>query len=175
VQRREAVGPLGPAVRDQQRPSPGPGECGERQAAHRPGAYDERRAARDSAGDQRQRCADNALPGPVDPGLGVHPLSDPKGLLHQLVQKAPGGVGLGRHGIRIPELTQNLCLADHHRVQTGADPKGVAHSLAVVVDVQVRRESPDVEAGSPGEDRTDLRQPAVKRSHRGVDLDPVAR
>ena len=91
-------GPGRGAVGDQQVGDAGAVQRGERQRAHRAGADDQRRAGRRAGSPPEaevERRADHALPGPVDAGLGVHPLADPQRLLDQLVQQPAGGAVLG--------------------------------------------------------------------------------
>ncbi|GAB3797475.1 hypothetical protein GCM10027605_07510 [Micromonospora zhanjiangensis] len=118
--------------------------------------------------------ADHALAGPVDTGLGVRPLADPQRLLHQLVQQPAGGVHLGRRVVRVAELTEDLRLADHHRVESGGHPEGVLDGGAVVVHVEVVGQAGRLLPGVRGEHRADVAEPAVEAGDGGVDLDPVA-
>ena len=42
---------------------------------------------------------------------------------------------LGGDRVGLPELAEDLALADHHRVQPGRHPVGVVHRVAAVVRV----------------------------------------
>ena len=183
VQRGQPLRPLGAPVRHEQRASrargarrgsAGPGQGGQCQTAQRTGADDKGRTSGEPTGDQVQCGGDDAAPGPVDAGLGVHPLADPQRLLHQLVQVPAGGLVLGSQAVRVPQLAQDLGLADHHRVEPGGHPQRVGRRVDVEVDVQVRGQQADVQPGPLGEHRTDVGQATVEGGDGGVDLDPVA-
>jgi hypothetical protein len=59
--------------------------------------------------------------GGIDAGAGVHPLADAQRLLRQLVERAPDGAGQVRRGVGRAQLSEDLRLADHHRVQPRRD------------------------------------------------------
>ncbi len=156
-----------------QRPGTSAGKGRQRERAHRPGSDHERRPARDSVRSQGECGADDALTGLVDAGLRVHALANPQRLLHQLMQQAASGVPLARRLVRLAELTQDLGLANHHRVEASRNPERMPRRIGVEVHVQVAREHADVDPGPLGEHRADVGQAAVERGHRGVHLDAV--
>ena len=108
--------------------APAAGQRGRGERAHRAGADDEHGAAGQAAdpllgaveGDGDQRGA-----GPVDAGLGVHPLADPQRPLGDRVQRAADGALVARQRVGGPQLAEHLGLADDHRVQAGGDGEQV--------------------------------------------------
>ena len=120
--------------------------------------------------DRHQRGA-----GPVDPGLGVHPLADPQRPLGDRVQRPADGALLAGQRVGGPQLTEHLGLADDHRVQARRDGEQVRDGLVLVVDRHVRGELLDGRAGLAGQDPADVGDPAVELLDLGEDLDPVAR
>ena len=65
-------------------------------------------------------------------------LGDTKRLLEKLVEVTGGGAELGRGGIRLLYLAENLCLAQDHRVQPAGHPEQVAGTTRSVVVVKGR-------------------------------------
>ncbi len=122
----------------------------------------------------RDADPDQRAAGLVDRGLGAGPLADPQRVLDELVQDAAGGAGLLRQGQRGADLTDDLALADDHRVQPARDAEQVLDRAVLVVHVQVRGQLLQPEAGVPGEQLGDVRQAAVELLDDRVDLDPVA-
>jgi hypothetical protein len=104
----------------------------------------------------------------------VRPLADPQRLLHELVQQPAGGVRLARRVVRVPQLPEDLRLADHHRVEPGRHPEGVLHRGLVVVHVQVPGQLGGRDPGHLGEHVADVAETAVEAADRRVDLHPVA-
>jgi hypothetical protein len=86
---------------------------------------------------------------------------------------ADGALGLGG-GERLPDLAEDLGLADDHRVEPGRDREQVPDGALVVVVVQVPGDVLGVEVGELGEEAPDLDRPAVEPADRRVDLHPVA-
>ena len=149
-----------------------------RQRAHRAGADDEDAAALEAAdallgpveGDRHQRG-----PGPVDAGLGVHPLADAQRPLGDRVQRAADGALVAGQGVGGAQLAEHLGLADDHRVQARGDGEEVADGLVLVVDGDERGELLHGRARLAREDPADVGDAAVEPLDLGEDLDPVAR
>jgi hypothetical protein len=112
--------------------------------------------------------------GPVDAGLGVGALADPKGLLEERVQNRADRSLLLAEAQRVACLAEDLCLADRHRVEAGGDPEQVRDRAVVVVDVEVRDQRLDALAGGLEQTLGDVLHAAVEAVDRGVDLEPVA-
>ena len=72
----------------------------------------------------------------TDVRLGPHALGHRERRLEQAVEHRSGAAGLLRRAIGILELAQDLRLAEHHRVETGRDGKGVRDGGALVEPVQ---------------------------------------
>ena len=126
-------------------------------------------------GAQLDGQADQALPGPVDAGLGAGPLAGPQREPAELAQHpADGAVLLGELDRRA-HLAENLALADHDRVQPAGHGQQVGYRPLVIVHVQVRGEVAVGHAAVPGEQLADGGHARVEPVHVGVDLDPVAR
>ena len=77
-------------------------------------------------------------------------------------------------GQRLPDLAEDLALADDHRVQAAGHREQVLHGAVLVVHVQVRGQLAERDAGVPGQQLADGRHRAVELADLGVDLDPVA-
>src|SRR3984957_17899968 len=75
---------------------------------------------------------------------------------------------------RLPDLAEDLALADDHRVQPARDGEQVLHGAVFVEHVQVRREVGQRDARVPGEQFADRADAAVELVHLGVDFHPVA-
>ena len=169
---------------DGRRAHPGRGAGGER--AHRAGAHDQHAAAGQGAipggppvagqpgGREPDAHADQVRAGPVDPGLGVRPLPGAQGQRAEPGELAAQRLLRARHAERLPDLAQDLALADHHRVQAAGDVEQVLHGTVLVVHVQVRGEVGQRDTGMPGQQVADRADAAVELVHLGVDFHPVA-
>ncbi len=168
-------------VGDHQFGHTGAGQCRRGQRRHRARADDQRPLAaqplrhRTARGQLLQPERDQRLPGPVDARLAVGPLPDPQRLLEQLVQQPARGVLVLRVRQRRLDLPEDLALAHHHRVQAAGHGEQMGDGPVLEVHVQVRLELLQGNAAVPGEQRGQLRDPAVEAVHLGVQLDPVAR
>ncbi len=176
----EVLGPLAGPVDDEDASDAGAGEVRDRQAAHRTGAEDDGGAADESAvaedpGGAVEGDGHHGRARGVDPGLGVHTLADPQRLLRQLVQRAARG--LLRVGGRVggTDLTEDLLLADDHRIETTGDREEVLGGCLAVPDVRVLVQFGQIESGMRGQQVTDLGERAVEGVDDGIDLDAVAR
>ena len=159
------------------RAAPALGDHGGGQRAHRAGADDEHLGAVERAEHLPglvQPGGDQRAAGAVDAGLGAGPLADPQGLLGERAELPAGGPGVLRGAQRVPDLAEDLALADDHRVQPAGHREQVRDGAVLVVHVEVRGELVQGDAGPPGEQLGGLGEAAVELVDLGVDLDPVA-
>ena len=118
------------------------GACGE--LTHASGADDEHGLPGESAGELRRG------PGgglgkrddvPRDGGLGARPLADAQRALEQRGQRVPRRALVGGRAKRLAHLSENLRLADDHRVGSRRDVEQVVDGRGVVVGVQPVRDA----------------------------------
>ena len=85
----------------------------------------------------RERDLDHRRTVSSDAGLGVHPFAHAQRGLRQIVQAttSPALLHAGFEGL--PELSEDLLVAQHHGVQPAGHPEGVAHRGILVVHVEV--------------------------------------
>ena len=151
---------------------------GDGEAGHRAGADDQDALALDRAdlgGRATERKGDEGGRGPLHVGLRVHALADPQGLLEEHVERGAHGAGLLAHPQRVPDLPEDLALADHHRVETRGHPEGVGDGAVVVVDVEVGHHVLGSLVRDLAEQPRHRLDAAVEAVDLGVHLDPVAR
>ena len=110
----------------------------------------------------------------VDGCLGVDPFAHPQGPLHDIVQRVSNGAGLFGAGVRAAQLTEDLRLANDHRVEPGGHREQVFHTGGREVHVEVLRHGVVRHRGLVGQYIDDLGQPVMKSCHHRVDLDAVA-
>ena len=107
------------------------------QARHGSGADDQHPAAGQITtlgGQQLVGRADQGASGGSDPGLGLHPLTHPDRLLEQGIEhRADGAVGLAE-AQRVLDLTEDLVLPHHHRVEAAGHGERVGDRTFVEVD-----------------------------------------
>ena len=110
-----------------------------------------------------------------DLGLGAHALGHAEGLAEQRVELGADRLaGLGqREGVL--HLPQDLRLADHHGVETGRHPEGVAHGVGVDVRVEDGLHRAEIQTAVPAEVAEGQRARLAGRLGDPVDLHPVAR
>ena len=84
----------------------------------------------------RHRCGRDRHRVGADVRLGPHALGHGERRLEQAVEHRSGAAGLLCRAIGVLELAQDLRLAEHHRVETGRDAKGVRDGGALVEPVQ---------------------------------------
>ncbi|SCF85846.1 hypothetical protein GA0115254_119884 [Streptomyces sp. Ncost-T10-10d] len=158
----------------------GTGQSGGGQRGHRACADHQGTLAPGPVGDIRtgrellETEGDERLPGPVDPGLAVGTLTDPQGLLEQVVQQPAGGVQLLPQRQRVLDLAEDLALADDHRVQPAGHREEVVDSPVLVVHIEIRSELVQPDTAVLGEERGQLGDARVELVHVGVQLDAVA-
>ena len=90
------------------------------------------------------------------------------------MQHQPGGARLGRVTVRQLELAEDLRLADHHRVETGADAEQMAHRVAALEAIERAGEQRGVDLAVGGEKATDFVDSAGWVLGHADDLDAVA-
>ena len=148
-----------------------------RQFAHFPGADQQHRlvlqCAENLAGqfDRGERDR-NGVAGDI--GFGTHPLGDRKGLVQEAVQDQSGGLVVGGIAVGRLDLTQDLGLADDHRVETGGDPKDVPDGVLALIVVEMGFEGLRIEVVEGGEKAFELRFARFGIPAGGVELHPVA-
>ena len=72
------------------------------------------------AGELDRRRGDGHA-GPRDPGAGAHAAAGAERVAHQAVEERPARARLARELVGAAQLTEDLGLAEHHRVEAGGD------------------------------------------------------
>ena len=76
--------------------------------------------------------------------------------MKRAMEHQPGGAGLGRLRVGDLELTEDLRLADDHRVEARADPEQMAHRVAAVEAVERAAKSAALDPAVGGEKAGDF-------------------
>ena len=122
-----------------------------------------------------QRHGHDRRAGPVDAGLGVHPLAHAQSLLGELVQDAAGRVVGVRAQVGVADLAEDLLLADDERVESGGHGEEMLDGGLGVAHVGVPGHLVDGHARVVAEYLADRLESRVEGIDDGVDLDAVAR
>ena len=137
------------AVGDHQRADALGEQLARRELAHLAGADQQRRLVVEGVEDvarqlDRRRADRHRLLG--DAGLGAHALGHRERLVEAAMQHAPRRADGRGHRVLLLQLAEDLRLADDHRVEARGDAEEVAHGLAPVMHVEVRRQRVGVDA-----------------------------
>jgi hypothetical protein len=117
------------------------GEVPRGQGDHFPGADHQRRVlaqVREHAPREAHRRGCHRYGIGADLGFGAHPLGGGKRRLEQLVERRTRAARFLRHAIGVLQLTENLRLAQDHRIQSRGDVESVFDRALGLVDVQAR-------------------------------------
>ena len=125
------------------------------------------------AGELHRRRGDGHA-GPCDPGAGAHPAAGAECVAHQAVQERPARARPARELVGAAQLTEDLGLAEDHRVEAGRDGEEmIGHGASA----QRAESEPERRGGHAGVARERGDRGPLGRSGvlaRDVDLDPVA-
>jgi hypothetical protein len=149
-----------------------------RQLAHLASAHQQHGAPAEAVEDllgqlhRRERHRDGVA---GDLGLGTHALGDVEGLAEERMQLgAHRPTSLGQREC-VLDLTEDLRLAEHHRIQAGRDPKGMVDGVGLQMRVERRLDDAEVEAPMAAEGPEDQGPRLPRRVGHAIDLHPVAR
>jgi hypothetical protein len=169
---------LGRAVGDDDVGDAGPVESGGDADAHLAGSHDEHPPAGEAAepiGDHFDGGVADRRRAAADRGLGAGPLAGAHGVAEQQVERRPHRPLVLGHLPRAADLTEDLALADHRRVQPGGDLEEVPGRGVVVLRVQVRVQLVGTQRAELTEEVADLGVGRMEPLGDGVHLDAVAR
>ncbi len=167
------IGPVG----DDDLPHAVPAESRSAQGAHAARAHDERAAAGQPVERRRGEIESDTYErgaNAVDARLRVRALAHPQRLLEELVEHPPGSAAVLSGAQGRTELAEDLRLADDHGVQAAGDGEQVVDGAVLVVDVEVRSQLVDGDAGVPRQQLRGIEERGVEALHAQVELDPVA-
>ncbi len=146
--------------------------------AHLPGTQDKYRAALEILEDalgELDGCITDRDGVLTDLGLCAHPLAHLEAVTEQLVEDPAGSATGKRVVVGFFDLTQDLRLAQDHRVQRGNHPEEVLDDGLALRDVEVAHQLMAVEVMVVGHEVDDGVGPVEVRLGDGVDLRAVAR
>ena len=121
-----------------------------------------------------ERDADDRGTGTIDPRVVVNSLSHAECGLREIVEALTRGGGVLRLSKGGAYLSEDLLLADDHRVEPRRDLEGMLNGAVFVTHVEVRGELAACHPGDLGQRLGHVDDSAVEAADFGIDLDPVA-